>query len=263
MLKGFRELEVRVNRPGLTIRTKRGYIAAEPPKPDPHPPPAATVALQGILPKVDLPLTVTAAPFAIAGSSDALVAIGIGVREPPSTSQRMEQLAVQARAFTPAGDQRAGVVHTVDTIIPASSRRDAQFDVVVQLRLKPGVYALRCSADSTALGVTGSVYADVEIPDFAKAPLSVSGVLLQVTPPRPAVFGASDILAGLPIAPTTERTFTAAHHVNAFLRVYQGASTRAVPVSLALRVLDATGATVYDQASTLATRCSPRHAVRT
>jgi len=251
MLDGFRELEVIVNRPGLTIKTHRGYIATEPPKPDRHPPPPATAALQGILPKTDLALTVTAAPFAVPGSSEALLAIGIGVPEPAEVTRRMEQLEIQARAFTQSGDQCAGIIHKVDTIAAATRRPDARFDVVVQLRLKPGVYALRCSADSATLGLAGSVYADVEIPDFAKAPLSLSGVLLQVTPPPVTVFGASDILAGLPLAPTTQRTFTPAHRVSAFLRVYQGNSVKAVPVALTLRILDETGATVYDQASTL------------
>src|SRR4029079_3695260 len=125
MLKGLRELEILVNRPDLTIRTKRGYIAVTPPKEAPHPPPPTTAALQGILPKTDLPLTVTAAPFAIAGSSDALVAIGIGVREPPTSSRRMEQLDVQARAFTQSGDERANVARKVDTILPANGRGDA------------------------------------------------------------------------------------------------------------------------------------------
>jgi VWFA-related protein len=252
MLNGFREIEVVVNRPGLTIKTHRGYIATEPPKPDRRPPPPATAALQGILPKTDLPLTVTAAPFAVPGTSEALVAIGIGVPEPAEVTRRVEQLEIQARAFTQGGDQRAGIIHKVDAIAAATRRPDGRFDVVVQLRLKPGVYALRCSADSTTLGVAGSVYADVEIPDFAKAPLSMSGVLLQVTPPPVTVFGASDILPGLPVAPTTQRTFTPANRVNAFLRVYQGSSVKAVPVALTLRILDEAGTSVYDQASTLA-----------
>ena len=252
MLSGIREIEVLVNRPGLTVKTHRGYIAPEPPKPESHPAPPATAALRGILPKIDLPLTVTAAPFAIAGASDALVAIGIGVREPASSAQRLEKLEVQARAFTQGGDQRAGIIHKVDLVVPPSSRRDSTFDVVVQLTLKPGVYALRCSVDSSALGVAGSVYADIEIPDFAKAPLSLSGVVLQVAPPPMTVFGAADILPGLPVAPTTLRSFSSAHRVNAFLRVYQGGATKAGPVELTLHVLDATGAVVYEQASTLA-----------
>ena len=252
MLSGFREIEVIVNRPNLTVRTHRGYIAVPPPKPESHPQPRATAALQGILPKTDLPLTVTAAPFGVPGASEAMVAIGIGVPEPASGGRRMEQLEIQARAFTQSGDQRAGIIHKVDSIVPATRRPDGRFDVVVQLRLKPGVYSLRCSADSATLGVSGSVYADVEVPDFAKAPLSLSGVLLHVTPAPAMVFGASDILAGLPVAPTTQRTFTTANQFNAFFRVYQGSSVKPVAVALSLQVLDEAGTIVYDQASTLA-----------
>jgi len=73
-----------------------------------------------------------------------------------------------------------------------------------------------------------------------------------VTPAPATVFGASDILAGLPVAPTTQRTFTTTNQFNAFFRVYQGSSVKPVPVALSLRVLDEAGTIVYDQASTLA-----------
>ena len=252
MLKGFRNVEVRINRPDLTIKTKAGYIEAEPPKPVKNPPPPATAALSGILPKTDLPLTVTVAPFAIPGSSEALVAIGIGVREPAPAKPQLEKLEVQARAFTPNGDSRAGIIHKVEVPVAATGAAEAHFDVIVELRLKPGVYTLRSSADNTTIGVAGSVYTDVEIPDFAKAPLSLSGVLLQVVPQPPNVFGAYNILAGLPVVPTTERAFTPAHRVKAFLRVYQGTSVKAVPVAVAVHILDETGTKVYEQTSSLA-----------
>ena len=254
MLDGFRELEVRVNRPGLTIKTKRGYIATEPPKPEKNPAPAATAALSGILPKTDLPLTVTVAPFAVPGSAEALVAIGIGVREPAPAKRQLDKLDVQARAFSQGGDERAGIFHKVEAVVAPTDGADARFDVIVELRLKPGVYALRTSAESALLGRAGSVYSDIEIPDFAKAPLSMSGVLLQVVPQPPTVFGASNILAGLPVAPTTARTFTPAHRVKAFLRVYQGNSVKVVPVAITLNILDEAGTKVYEQASTLALR---------
>ena len=251
MLDGFREIEVIVNRPGLTIKTKRGYIATEPPKPEKKPPPAATSALQGILPKTDLPLSVTAAPFAVPGSSEALVAIGIRLTEPSPEKQRMDKLEIQARAFTQGGEQRAGIIHKVENLVTATGSAEAWYDVAVQLKLKPGVYSIRTSAENTTLGVAGSVYADLEIPDFAKAPLSMSGVLLQVSPPPPIVFGANDILAGLPAAPTTMRTFTTRHRVKAFLRVYQGSGVKIGPVEFAMHVLDEKGAKVYEQAATL------------
>ena len=252
MLDGFREIEVVVNRPGLTIKTKRGYIATEPPKPAKNPPPAATVALQGILPKTDLPLSMTAAPFAIPGSADALVAIGIGVTGPSPDKQRMDKLEVQARAFTQGGEQRAGIIHKVENLVTATGGPEAWYDVAVQLKLKPGVYSIRTSAENTALGVAGSVYADLEIPDFAKAPLSLSGVLLQVSPPPPIVFAANDILSGLPSAPTTLRAFTTTNRVKAFLRVYQGSGVKLAPVAFSLYILDEKGDRVYEQASTLA-----------
>ena len=47
------------------------------------------------------------------------------------------------------------------------------------------------------------------------------------------------------------RTFTNAHRVKAFLRVYQGSSVKLAPVEFTMRVLDEKGAQVFEQVATL------------
>jgi hypothetical protein len=58
---------------------------------------------------------------------------------------------------------------------------------VSRLDLKPGRYILRFAAHNSTSGKSGSVYHDIEIPEFAKEPVSLSGVLVSVSPPLTAV----------------------------------------------------------------------------
>jgi hypothetical protein len=95
------------------------------------------------------------------------------------------------------------------------------------------------------------VYVDVDVPDFEKAPLSLSGVALAVAPGVPvAPAGALGDL--VPVIPTTERSFARAERVSAFLRVHQGGKSAIAPVALAIRILDGTGAAVFEETATLA-----------
>jgi hypothetical protein len=133
-------------------------------------------------------------------------------------------------------------------------RRGSQFsryDLLTRIDLKPGEYELRLSAHSAALDKFGSVYAHVDVPDFAKAPLSLSGVVLDATPGVPAapIEALKDVVA---VVPTTEREFMRVDRVNAFMRVYQGGKAALAPVVVTIRILNAEGATAFEQKDPLA-----------
>jgi hypothetical protein len=93
------------------------------------------------------------------------------------------------------------------------------------------------------------VYADVDVPDFQKAPLSMSGVAVSVMPGVPAAPAAA-LSALVPITPTTEREFLRIERVSAFLRVYQGGKPS--PVTLTTRVLAVDDKVVVEETKTLA-----------
>jgi hypothetical protein len=244
MLKGFRAIEVRVNRPGAQVRTHRGYTALPPPAVPKRPAAATTSAIAGILPKPDLPLRVTIAPFAAPGRSEAVVAVTVGIVAPAPDVRELDHLDVQVRAFTQSGDERAMLRQTADVIIPGGRADHTLLEVSGELQLKPGVYAIRAAVHSQRLGLTGSVFTDIEIPDYGSAPIAMSGIVLT-SRPRPV----AATVAGKPLtvpASTSLRDFTRAHDVSAVLRVYQGGRRPAESVAVRLTILDATGAVVVD-----------------
>jgi hypothetical protein len=64
------------------------------------------------------------------------------------------------------------------------------------------------------------VYTYAEIPDFEKNRLSLSGLVLNVTPAPHAA--PADAFSGLmPLTPTSERTFRKTDHVTAWLRLHR------------------------------------------
>jgi hypothetical protein len=88
------------------------------------------------------------------------------------------------------------------------------------------------------------VFYDVDVPDFERARLSMSGVAMTVDPAL--VVSPRDRLAALlPVVPTTQREFLRGDKVTAFLRVYQSSRTAPVPVTVDARVLDSSGRVVF------------------
>jgi hypothetical protein len=138
--------------------------------------------------------------------------------------------------------------------VPAAraGAQESRYDVLARIDLpKAGKYELRLSAHSAETDERGSVYLDVDVPDFSKAKLSMSGVVLD-NPLALVPLAPARLLADLvPNPPTAERAFTTADRVSAFLRIYQGGNGRLADVPLTARILDAAGAEVFTQADRL------------
>src|SRR4029077_12699478 len=90
--------------------------------------------------------------------------------------------------------------------------------------LPPGRYQFRGGVTSVRQKTSGSVYADLDVPDFANEPLSLSGVTLNAGRSSAAVVTEA-VKRMLPLAPTTARTFTPVSPVTATIEVYQGAKS--------------------------------------
>ena len=220
---GFRKIEVKVNRPGLEVRTRAGYYA---PKKTASKPAGAVI---NGLPSGDLPLHVTAATFAVPGRREAEVII-MARMEPLIATPNLTKVALTATAIDTESKSYGTQRQTMDVTSTAGSRIHP--DLPSHLPLPPGRYMVHLAAESE--GRTGTVFVDVEVPDFAKSPLSLSGLVLQ----RGSATRVADkaIASLIPVAPTTVREFGTADEVTIFLRVYQGGKGRVVPVRMLAKV---------------------------
>ncbi len=248
----FHRLSVKVNRPGAEVRTRSAYYATDA---EASAKLAATSpvarAIAGVLPDASLPMQVMLAPFLRSSTTEgSTVAIVLGDTQQAPHERTPGTIDLETKAVTPDGYPKVDHSQTVHmTLLPGSSAV-AQYELLSRLDLKPGRYQLRIGAHTTIGDVRGSVFADVDVPDFAGAPLSLSGVLLEA---NPAPFAApKDALNALvPIVPTAARSFDSRDRLSAFVRVYQLGTKTSADVSVAIRVVDESGQAVIDRVDQL------------
>lgn len=257
----FRRLSIKVAKPDAEVRARAGYYAVTGPRSRGNKTAAGPVsgldtAFGSALPSGTLPLDVSAAPFASLDGKQGVVVVTTAVRRTVSANAAPEKFQVRTAAFD-AGTlkERAGQQHTAEVTPRANAPGERRFEVQSRLGLKPGRYEIRSAAE--APGSSGGVFTQVELPDFSKARLSLSGLILGLTKT-----GQQDGLADLlPIAPTTARTFPRSGKAAAFVRIYQGGKDALVPVQMHLRILDAGTRAVIDQTTTFdAARFATRRA---
>jgi VWFA-related protein len=251
-----RNISVRVNRPGVTVSARSGYMAPDAKKLEKEakkqPPDALDRAMTSLLPDGELPMGLSVAPFAVPGQSNPAIVIVAGLDRPGSSPVK-DTVDVAARAYDESrADRRSRGVATAKLALThrAPSAGNVHYDVSTRLDVAPGRYEVRVAMTSPAMKETGSAFASVTVPDFAKEPLSLSGVIVSRLPYRPPT--GRDTLAGLiPVTGTTSRQFSKAERIGAYVRVYQAMKNTVVPVSMSLRVVDAANKMVSGQTLTL------------
>ncbi len=265
----FHKIEVKVNRKGLTVRSRQGFYARDAADAEaaPRSPSAPlTEAIAGVVPESGIPLGVTVAPFAVPGSPLAAVAVVLGVDTGTGTTAAAPGArAGTATASLVATDRMQVLTGIFDRIgRPAGSlRKTIQFtwpagrhgygDVITRLDVPPGSYEVRIAAQSETSSRTGSVYTWVDVPAFGHDALSLSGAVVTVRDSATASPPMGRLAGVLPAVPTTRRTFTPDEHIALIVRAYRGSASGASsePVRLRARIEDADGHRVSDESGTL------------
>lgn len=245
----FRRIEVEVDRPGLMVRTRNGYHAPEGDRKERRTRPGDTPlplakAISGVLPMPDMPMRVTVAPFAVRGKDAAEVAIVLGLQHPTPGVRVVETVDLLSQAFDTDGKPRGWFRQAAQLTFRPSEAQEARYEVLSHLSLRPGRYQLRFAIHSGALGKSGSVYHDVEVPDFRRQPVSLSGLVFGVEPALPAA--PRGFLAHLmPLSPTSQRSFSRSDQASAFVRVYAREKNPPPTAVLATSILDQRDRQVY------------------
>ena len=261
----FRRIAVRVNRPGVTVRTRNGYASGREEARSKLTPRAKELvnALSSVAPERGVAMQITAAPFAIPGKKEAALAVVLTLRQPVARdAQVVPELAdVVVGAYGVEGGRPAAVQRLkTDAVVQQVGALPLQYELLMRLDVRPGRYQLRAAAHSPAEGRSGSIHYDVEVPDFSKALVSLSGVVMSAAPSTLAV-PKDRFAALLPVVPTARRDFRRTDGAAAFLRVYQRAKGPAVSVVMAARIVSSTGANAFDTTETI--RADQFNAART
>jgi hypothetical protein len=139
---------------------------------------------------------------------------------------------------------------TIEFVPRSGAAASAQpYELLSRLAVRPGRrYNVRVAA---ALGDrTGTVFTDVEVADFARDPLSVSGLVMSVAPP--AVTSQARLFSDmLPVVPSTIRDFPRGTTAVAFLRVTQGGSKPPAAVNVAATIRDEKNGVVFERTTML------------
>jgi VWFA-related protein len=250
----LRKIEVRVDRPGVTVRARSGYYGQKPASAA-APPSLLADALSGILPKSEIAMQAAVAPFALASTDNkrSVVSVTLAMQQPAPEDPTLttENVRLAVTAYNALGDRKGAQWYEAGLRLRPGVSPQLRYEVRTQLPLEPGRYQLRLAVSSDLVGRSGSIFYEIDVPDFSRLPLSMSGVVVSAAPPIPTPSN-DNMKALVPISSTTRRQFSAVDTVTTFARVYQGGSRRPSTVTITSRVFDATGRAVFADTQTFA-----------
>ncbi len=231
----FVPIAVRVKRPGLRVASREGYVA-----PfrgggslTPNRQTGIAAALASPVPVGGITIRAAAAPFRGRGNTAAIaVMLDTDARALGLLDQNGD-LRGNIDVRLVATDVRSKVIpqiaHTATIAITAADRAAVEakgVSLFTKAELPPGRYQLRVAIGTAQRG--GSVITDVDVPDFGKDALAISGlVLLAGREPDGILLSREDPLQLLAArAPTTRRVFAADETVGVLAAIYDAADAQ-------------------------------------
>ncbi|PYR40730.1 MAG: hypothetical protein DMF93_10280 [Acidobacteria bacterium] len=250
------KIDVRVTRPGLTVRARKGYVT--PKKADAvttantkgPSTPELREAIDSPLPVSGLTLHVFAAPFKGA-APNASVLFGVEMRGRDLQLAQNAKVVLSYLAIDQNGKIKAGNTDSLamPNLKPETRARIEQtgLRVLNRLDLPPGKYQLRVAAHDTNGGNVGSVQYDLNVPDFQKAPFSVSGVVLTsgLGAALPTVRADEQLKPVLPGPPISLRSFPQNDEIALFAEVYDNEASKPHKVDIVTTITTDEGRVLF------------------
>jgi hypothetical protein len=184
------------------------------------------------IPVTGIPLSLSAAPFK-GTAPNAAVAIALEMRADAfrfteKAGTFLDRVQVAFSAVDAAGAVRPGSKHVLGMEMGAATAalaRERGFRVVSEIALPPGRYQLRASAVEEGASRSGSVFLDLEVPEFYKAPFTMSGLALAsaYASATPTVRPGDTLKDVLPGALAAVREFPRNDQVALFAEFYENA----------------------------------------
>ncbi len=236
----FRNVQVSVARPGLTVRARKGYVAPVPSRKADTPSDRPGTTSPDLREAVESPiaisgLTVSVSPVVMKGTGgkDAIVmSIEVDGRAltfattPEGTFS--DDIEMTSFATDVNGKVKDGSHDELKLNLRPQTHaivsKDA-FRLIRRLQVPPGRYQLRVGVREAGGGRVGTVVYDLDAPDFSKPPLAMSGIAIAsgsvsgmpTTTPDPSVTEFKDVL---PAPPTPSREFPGNDTLAIFTEIY-------------------------------------------
>ena len=254
----FHKIDVRVRRPGLTVRSRKGY--ASPKGKAPAPPTTTNAAatelhdtLNSPLPVSGLTMHVFAAPFK-GTAPNASVLLGAELRGRDLRLGPNDKVDVSYLAIDASGKIRGSNTDSITMNLRPETKARVEASglrLLNRVDLPPGRYQLRFAARDSAGGALGSVLYDLEVPDFAKLPFSMSGLVLtsRSAAAQPTARPDEQLKPILPGPPSAMRTFPENDELMLFAEVYDNEGSSPHKVDIATTVTSDTGKVVFKDES--------------
>ena len=269
----FHKIEVRVTRPGLRVEARKGYaaprgrtseerkrdeaarLARDARRPDGRRTSTPLLgALTSPIPQSGLTFAVHAAPFKNT-AEEASIALAIEIdgdrlryAAPDAKGMVANKIELSFFGLSDRGKAlSAGWLELDLTLRPETRERVTAHGVRAnpRINLPPGRYQIRIGARETVGGDTGSVFYDIDVPDFRKDKLMLGG-LLMTTPSvqqTPSIQPDPIVSKLLPAPATSRREFPQSDVLALYTEIYDNDTSRqARHIDVAVRVVSEQGA---------------------
>ena len=248
----FHSINVRVSRPGVNVRFRRGYANAtgKPPvPPKAEVAPELVEALQSPIPISGLGMKVFAAPFK-GIAPNASVLLGVELRGRDLTAAANGKIDLAFSAVDVKGKIKASSHDTVTlNLRPETKTRVEQTGIrlLSRMNVPPGRYQLRVAAYDMAGGAVGSVLYDLDVPDFSKSRIAMSGLVITsaATAALPTARPDAELRTLLPGSPVAARTFAQNDQLAIFADVYDNDVTPVHKVDITMSLTADAGRVVF------------------
>jgi VWFA-related protein len=254
----FRKLNVRVNRPGLEVRSRKGYAAPRGRIETPRSPKSGSAelheAINSPIPVSGLTLRTFAAPFkGTAPNASVLLTVeidGADLKFVEKDGLFHNDLEVTAIAYDEKGKVRDSKPLTLKLDLrPQTHAAVAKngFRLTTRLQIPPGRYQLRVGGREANGGRVGSILYDVEVPDYWKVPFAMSGLAItSASAARTPTAGPDpDLKELLPGPPVAIREFPVGDQLALYTEVYDGDAAKPHGVDITTTLTSDTGSVVF------------------
>ena len=220
------QIRVRVDRPDVTVSARRSYVHTRLPDEPDDVSAQVSALLNRPLPQSDLRLELTGVPLRGEDAKARPVAVAVRL-EPPRHAEG--PLAVDLTLTLIAADEDGKVLarREAEVSLPAELRgavHEHGLRVLTRLDLpKPERVHLRAAVVDRLTGARGTVYHEMDVPDFRSPSIAVSGLVVSSDPPVPTVTVGPDLPVGVPFAPAARRVFDAHETLAVFAEIHVNA----------------------------------------